>query len=217
MDETGDAFGLFTGYYEASLSGSRTPSRQFSTPLHARPDDLVMVQLGGFREDLRGRRIAGRVLDGNLRPYEDRAEIVAGALDDSVPAIAWVDDPIAAFFLQIQGSGRMLLDDGSEMRVGYAGQNGHPYVPIGRVLINEGELSRETVSLQTIRAWLKANPDQADRVMNTNPSYVFFREIYGPGTLGGDGLPLTAGRSVAIDGSLLPFGAPMFLEATDPL
>ena len=217
IDETGDEYGLFTGYYEASLTGSRVRTAEFDTPLRGRPDDLVMVQLGGFRDDLKGRRIAGRVVDGRLRPFEDRAEIVAGALDDTAPPIAWVDDEIAAFFLQIQGSGRVLLEDGSTMRVGYAGQNGHPYVPIGRVLIEEGELTRETVSLQTIRDWLKANPDQADRVMNANPSYVFFREIEGPGPIGGEGVPLTPERSLAIDRSLLPYGAPVFLEVEDPL
>ena len=217
IDETGDDHGLFTGYYEASLTGSREKTAKFNTPLRGRPDDLVMVQLGGFRDHLKGQRIAGRVIDGQLQPYEDRAAIVAGALDKTAPVIAWVDDEVAAFFLQIQGSGRVRLPDGTTMRVGYAGQNGHPYVPIGRVLIEEGELSRENVSLQTIRDWLKQNPDQADRVMNANPSYVFFREIEGPGPIGGEGVPLTPERSLAIDRSLLPYGAPVFLEVEDPL
>jgi len=204
-NELGENTGLFTGYYEAALEGSRNPSSRYQIPLYQRPDDLIMVQLGDFREDLKGRRIAGRIIDGRLRPYEDRAAIITGQITGQLEPLVYVSDPVEAFFLQIQGSGRILLDDGSEMRVGYAGQNGHPYVPIGRTLIEQGELSRETVSLQTIRQWLNQNPDRANEIMNSNPSYVFFREIDGDGPIGGEGVALTAERSLAIDHTLLPY------------
>ncbi|MBV6634105.1 MAG: MltA domain-containing protein [Alphaproteobacteria bacterium] len=209
--------GLFTGYFEPSLNGSLTQTGPYQTPIHGRPDDLVMVQLGGFRDDLRGRRIAGRVQDGRLTPFEDRAEIVDGALPSDTPVLAWAADPIDVFFLEIQGSGRVNLPDGDQLRIGYAGQNGHPYVPIGRTLIDEGELTRENVSLQSIREWLADNPAEAQRVMNTNPSYVFFREIEGDGPIGAEGVALTPGRSLAVDRSIMPLGVPMFLDADDPL
>lgn len=213
----GGETGLFTGYFEPSLDGSLSQGGIYQTPIHGRPGDLVMVQLGDFRDDLRGRRIAGRIEDGRLRPFEDRAEIADGQLPQDNPVIAWAADPIDVFFLEIQGSGRVNLPSGDQLRVGYAGQNGHPYVPIGRTLINEGELTRENVSLQSIREWLADNPGDAQRVMNTNPSYVFFREILGDGPIGAEGVPLTPGRSLAVDRSILPLGLPVFLDAEDPL
>lgn len=208
--------GLFTGYYEASLRGSRTRHGPYRYPLHARPDDLVMVQLGDFREHLKGERIAGRVLDGRLHPYESRADIIAGNWPHNDKVLVWVDDPVDAFFVQIQGSGVVELEDGSQMRIGYAGQNGHPYYAIGRELIKRGYLTKETVSMQSIRAWLAANPNEADEIMNTNRSYVFFRELTGEGPLGGEGIALTAGRSLAIDRSLLPYGVPMWVDIDPP-
>ncbi|MFM2045001.1 MAG: rane-bound lytic murein transglycosylase [Pseudomonadota bacterium] len=213
----GAAEGLFTGYYEASLTGSRTRKGPYQTPLRRRPADLVMVDLGEFRDGMKGERIAGRVTDGRLRPYEDRAAIEAGKLPEKGLEIVWVDDPVDAFFLQIQGSGRIRLDDGTEMRVGYDGQNGHPYVAIGRELVARGALTREEVSMQTIRAWLDANPGEARAVMHKNPSYVFFRVLEGPGPIGAQGVPLTAGRSIAVDRSFVAYGTPLWLEAADPL
>lgn len=209
--------GLFTGYYEASLKGSRTPHHPYLTPLHTRPDDLVTVQLGEFRESLKGQRIAGRVKDGALHPYETRASIVTGHWPHQDQALVWVDDPVDAFFVQIQGSGVVELDDGQLMRIGYDGQNGHPYFAIGRELIRRGELTPETVSMQSIRDWLSQHPDQADSVMNTNPSYVFFREIQREGAMGGEGVVLTAGRSLAIDHTQLAYGLPIFTDIAPPL
>ena len=188
----------------------------YTVPLHGRPADLVTVDLGAFRHDLEGRRIAGRVVDGRLRPFESRAEIVAGALDDKAPVLAWLDDPIAAFFLHIQGSGRIVLAEGGELRVGFAGQNGHPYVAIGRELIRRGAIARERISLQTIRDWLKRNPDQAAEVMAVNRSYVFFHVLEGVGPVGAQGVVLTPGRSLAVDRRYLPLGAPLWLEARAP-
>ncbi len=166
--------GLFTGYYEAELRGSRMREAKFTTPLLKRPADLVMVELGLFRPAWRGERIAGRVEDGQLKPYASRAEIEHGRLDHRNLELFWVDDPIDAFFLQIQGSGRILLPDGTTVRVGYDGQNGQPYVPIGRLLVERGALSRDDVSMQTIRAWLEAHPGEAGGAHGTRTRPMFF-------------------------------------------
>ncbi len=211
-----DADGLFTGYYEPTVAASRTRSETYATPLHARPDDLISVSLGDFRPDYVGERIAGRVIDGRLRPYPSRNEITAGTLDGRGLEIAWVADPVDAFFLHIQGSGRLALDNGAVIRVGYDGQNGHPYTAIGRVLVDEGALTREAVSMQSIRAWLAAHPDEADRVMNANRSYIFFRPIAGDGPIGAQGAPLTPGRSIAVDRRFVPFSIPVWLDTVAP-
>jgi membrane-bound lytic murein transglycosylase A len=210
------AEGLFTGYYEPELRGARTAGGRYTVPLYGRPADLVTVDLGLFRTEWKGQRITGQLASGALRPYPTRAEIEAGAMK-AAPEIVWVDDPVDAFFLQVQGSGRVLFDDGAMMRVGYAAQNGHPYVAIGRELIARGALTRETVSMQSIRAWLMANPGEAATVMNLNPSYVFFRTLDGEGPLGSEGVPLTPGRSLAVDRAFLAMGLPVWLDAEDPL
>lgn len=209
--------GLFTGYYEASLHGSRTRFGPYRYPLHARPDDLVMVQLGDFREALKGQRIAGRVIDGNLKPYESREQIVAGQWPHGDKVLVWVDDPVEAFFVQIQGSGVVELADGTVMRIGYAGQNGHPYYAIGRELIKRGALTKDNVSMQAIRTWLEAHPDEADGIMNTNKSYVFFHEIKGEGPLGGSGTALTEGRSLAVDRTKIPYNVPLWVDIEPPV
>jgi membrane-bound lytic murein transglycosylase A len=209
--------GLFTGYYEPELRGSLARTPRYSIPLYGRPDDLVTVDLGAFREELRGQRIAGRVESGALRPYEPRARIVEGALGPRGKPVVWVDDATEAFFLEVQGSGRVVLDDGRILRVGFAAQNGHPYVPIGRTLIERGALTRENVSMQSIKAWLVANPTEAAAIRNSNPSYVFFRLLEGDGPLGSEGVALTPGRSLAVDRNFLPMGVPVFLDADDPL
>ena len=208
--------GLFTGYYEASLRGSRVRSETFNTPLLKRPDDLVMVELGEFRDTLKGQRIAGRVVNGALKPYETRADIEAGKLNNAVPLV-YVDDPVDAFFLQIQGSGRVMLDDGSEMRVGYAAQNGHVYYAIGRELVKRGHMDKDQVSMQSIRDWLEAHPDQAPEFMNLNPSYVFFDELKGEGPLGAQNVALTPGRSMAVDRTKIPYSTPLWLSIKEPV
>ena len=178
---------------------------------------LVMVNLGEFRDELKGERIAGRVRDGRLKPYESHAEILSGQLPvEQDRALVWVDSAIDAFFLQIQGSGIVSLDDGTIMRVGYAGQNGHPYYAIGRELVKRGELTKDKVSLQTIRSWLQAHPDQAQDVMTLNKSYVFFQEQKSEGPKGGEGVALTARRSLAVDHSIIPYGMPVWLQAEAP-
>ena len=212
----GEREGLFTGYYEAALRGSRQPGGDFATPLLAKPDDLVMVDLGRFRDGLAGERIAGRVVDGRLVPYATRADIDAGALDGRDLELIWVDDPVDAFFLHIQGSGRVALPDGGDLRLGYAGHNGHPYFAIGRELIRRGALTRDTVSMQSIRQWLADNPDQAADVMQMNRSFIFFRPLDTDGPLGAQGVVLTPGRSLAVDRRHVPLGLPVWLDATAP-
>jgi len=210
----GDAGGLFTGYFEPELKGSREPGGTFTTPLLRRPPDLVSVDLGLFRPDWRGERTAGRLVNGALRPYATRAEIEAGALDPQHLAFLWVNDPIAAFILEIQGSGRVMLPDGSVVRVGFDGQNGWPYVAIGRLLVERGALSLDDVSLATIEAWLRSHPSDARALMDENRSYVFFRELQGDGPVGAGGVVLTAGRSLAVDLRFMPMDVPVWLDAT---
>lgn len=212
---------VLTGYYEPELRGSLTPDATFATPLHGRPPELVEADLGQFASDLRGRRTAGLVRDGRLHPFADRAAIVAGALDGRGLELAWVDDPVDAFFLQIQGSGRVRLPDGRVLRLGYAAQNGFPYYAIGRALVETGALTRETVSMQAIRAWLAAAPAaEATALMNRNPSYVFFRILPDlppeAGPLGALGAPLTPGRSLAVDRTQTPLGAPLWVADATP-
>ncbi len=208
--------GLFTGYFEPLLHGSRRRSERYGVPLYTQPSDLVMVDLGRFRDDLRGRRVAGRVQGGSLQPYDDREAIASGSLAGRGLELIWVDDAIDAFFLHIQGSGRVELDDGTVFRVGYAAQNGHPYHAIGRTLVDLGELTLEEVSLQSIDAWLREHPDRADEVMATNDSYVFFREIRGDGPIGAQGVALTPERSLAVDRQHVPLGVPVWLDAMVP-
>jgi membrane-bound lytic murein transglycosylase A len=211
--------GLFTGYYEPKLRGSRTRHAAYQTPLYGVPIDLVNVDLGLFRENLRGQRIVGKVADGRLLPYPARAEIEGVGLVAATPLL-YVDDPIDAFFLQIQGSGRVVLDDGTVVRVAYAAQNGRPYTAIGAVLIQRGELERQAVSMQAIRTWLVEHPTEAQQVMNANPSYVFFKEqpLGDPtlGALGAQGVPLTPEGSMAVDLTVHALGVPVWLETLAP-
>lgn len=209
--------GLFTGYYEPVLRGSFTKDETYSVPLYKRPSDLVEVDLGTFRSDLAGRRIAGRVENGRLRPFEDRTAIDAGALAGKAEPLLYVDDPVGAFFLHIQGSGRVRLETGELIGVGYAGQNGHPYFAIGRLLIAEGHARADEMSLQFIRRWLHANPDDAARVMGTNRSFIFFRNLgSGDGPYGSSNAVLTPGRSIAIDRTKVPQHVPLYLATSHP-
>lgn len=216
VGEDGDA-GLITGYYEPELAGARQRSDVHRVPLYARPDDLVTVALSEFGGGFGDERLAGKVVEGRLEPYYSRARIVDGALARRGIEIAWVADPIAAFFLQIQGSGRVRLPDGEVMRLGYAATNGRPYTAIGRVLVAEGALALEDVSLQSIRAWLRANPARRREILDRNESYVFFRELHGEGPIGTQGVALTPGRSLAVDRRFLPLGVPLWIDTPDPL
>lgn len=212
LGDNGEPNGLFTGYFEPELEGSRAPGGAYRTPLLKRPPDLVSVDLGLFRPDWRGERTAGRVVEHRLVPYPTRSEIERGALDRLDLAFLWVDDPIDAFVLSIQGSGRVRLKDGSSVNVGYDGENGRAYVAIGRLLVERGDLKLEDVSLASIRAWLVAHPGEAHALMDENPSYVFFRELKGDAPVGTEGVALTAGRSLAVDPGFLPLGVPLWLD-----
>lgn len=208
--------GLITGYYEPELRGSRRRHGLFRTPLYRAPRDLIAVDLGRFREDLAGRRIAGRLVGKSLAPYHDREAIEGGALSGKGLELVWVDDPVGAFFLQVQGSGRVVLEDGTVLRVGYAAQNGHPYTAIGRELVARGALVLEDVSLQSIRQWLEDHPEEAPEVMAANASFVFFRPLDRQGPLGSLGVALTPERSLAVDPRYLPLSAPVWLAGSAP-
>ncbi len=210
--DSGD--GLVTGYYEPLLNGSTTRHGAYRTPVYGPPDDLVMIDLGRFRPEWKGVRIAGHFDGHYFVPYPSRAEIDAHPPATS-KVLFWGDDPVSVFFLHIQGSGRVKLDDGRMLRVNYAGQNGLPYTPIGRTLIHEGALAREDVSMQSIRAWLTAHPGRAQAMMENDASFIFFREEpVGDRTLGpagSEGVALTPHASIAIDPTIHPFGVPMCL------
>ena len=208
--------GLFTAYFEISLRGARQRSARYHVPLYRRPGDLVTADLGAFAENLKGKSIAGRVENGRLIPYADRGAIEEGTLSGRGLEFLWLDNPVDAFFLHVQGSGRVKLKDGSVTRVGYAGKNGHAYTSIGKVLIEMGAIERGAVTMQSIRAWLGANPHKARALFARNRSFIFFREISGPGPIGTQGVALTANRSLAIDRAYLPLGAPLFVAAADP-
>ncbi len=215
---------LFTGYYEPEISGSRSRHDAFQTPVYGLPSDLISVDLGRFIPKLAGEHVSGRLSGQNLMPYADRAEIDAKGLANA-KILFWCDDAVALFFLQIQGSGRVKFDDGSAARIAYAGANGRPYTAIGRELIARGALTRETVSLATIRDWLKANPALAQGVMELDQSFVFFQEaplsngkegdtaLGSPGTLG---VGLTPLASLAVDNRIHPLGAPFYVVAGGP-
>lgn len=211
--------GLMTGYFEPELRGAREPGPGFPAALRPRPAGLVELNPAALSAPERGirRRIADRI-----EPFPDRAGIEAGALDDAAPPFLWLADGVEKFFLQIQGSGRVVLPDGGVLRVGYAAQNGHRYVAIGRVLIERGAIPRERVSMQAIRAWLAAAaPEDAAALLAANPSYVFFRLVEGladkDGPIGTLGVPLTPGRSIAVDRALVPLGLPVWVETRDPV
>jgi len=189
---------LFTGYFEPELAASLTRTKTYSVPLYRRPKDLR---------------------DGN-QAYYTRAEIEAGALQNRGLEFVYLKNPVDAFFLHIQGSGRLFLDNGKILRVGFAGKNGRPYTAIGKVLIDRGEIARKNISMQSIRTWLSANTPQAAGVMQANQSFIFFKPLKNTdpnlGPPGAQGVPLTAQRSLAIDKTLHAYGMPMWVETEVP-
>ena len=208
--------GLFTGYYEPMILGSRSAHGAFQTPVYGLPDDLIRVDLSQFGANFTGEHVSGKLDGHRLVPYQDRAAIDAQGLSNA-KILFWCEDAVALFFLQIQGSGRVKFDDGSSARVAFAGENGRPYTAIGRVLIAMGALTREDVSLASIRAWLKQNPSKAKSVMEEDKSFVFFEEkALGDESLGATGTlgaALTPGASLAIDPRLNVLGAPYYVDA----
>lgn len=207
--DDGRADGLFTGYYEAELRAAKRPNARYRYPIHGRPRDLV------FND---GGREVGRMFDGRLIPYYTRREIESGVAKGQAPELLWADDPIDLFIMQIQGSGRATLEDGSVVRLGYAAHNGHTFVGIGRIMQDRNLVSPSEMSMQSIRAWLRANPSQARGLMWENPRYIFFRFIPGnlDGPIGAQGVSLVAGRSMAVDPRYIPLGAPLWLDTVEP-
>jgi membrane-bound lytic murein transglycosylase A len=194
--------GLFTGYYEPVLRGSWRRSTQFNMPIYGAPPGAT-----------RGLKQA----DGRGVTLPSRRQIDAGVLSGRGLELLWVDDPVDAFFLHLQGSGLVEMTDGSRVRVGFAGKNGHAYYPIGAELVRRGEIAQEQMSMQAIRAWLTAHSDEAPRLMALNGSYVFFRLVDGEGPIGAQGVPLLPGRSMAVDPSFVPYGVPLWLDTTNPI
>jgi membrane-bound lytic murein transglycosylase A len=214
----GSNTGLITGYYEPVIKGSRNKNDKFRFPLYSRPDDLITVELASLFPELANKRVRGRVVGTKLIPYYNRGEIEAENSPLKGREFVWVDDQIDLFFLQIQGSGMVHLDNGEKMHVGYADQNGQAYQSIGRLLIDKGELTADKASMQGIKDWGRNNPNKLRDLLNANPSYVFFRELPAglPGPIGALGAPILAERVVAIDPRFVPLGAPIFLSTNLP-
>jgi len=208
---------LFTGYYEPLLKGRRSINPEYQYPIYARPDDLLTVDLRAFSEKYAGEKLIGRTQDKSLVPYHDRREIEeGGALYGKARALAWVSDPIDIFFLHVQGSGKVVLEDGQVLNLGYDTSNGRPYRSVGQLLIEEGKISREEMSMQRIRAYLNENPAEIQRVLNHNPSYIFFK-LTPDGPLGSINVKLTPERSIALDRAAFPPAALSFVETQKPL
>ena len=202
---------LVTGYYEPELPARRRRSERFKYPLYELPDDLVTVDLAPLCPGCPAKRAAGRVRDGELVPYYTRAEIESGAIGDHATAIAWLDDPVEAFFIHVQGSALLHFDDGVHMHVSYNGSNGRPYTSIGRLLVESGSLAEADVSLVSLKAYLRAHPEGRDALLQRNERYIFLRTVpIGP--VGSLGQPLTPGRSLAADVRAYPPGALVFLK-----
>lgn len=208
--QVGDGKAFATGYYEPEIAGCRTRAPGCETPLYRRPSDLIEVDLGLFSDSLKGRRIRGKVDKTSFIPYDDRAAITGGSLAGRAPELAYANDPVELFFLEVQGSGRLKLPDGSIMRVGYDGQNGRDYTGIGRLMRDRGLI--QIGSMQDIMAYLRANPVEGAAIMNENKSYVFFRELTGAGPLGALGIAVTPEATVAADPAFVPLGAPVLLS-----
>jgi membrane-bound lytic murein transglycosylase A len=216
--DDGGEVGMITGYYEPLLRGSRTRSQRYRYPVYAPPEDLLALDLAELHPETKGLRLRGRLEGRRIVPYYDRAQIEAGGAALAGKEIAWVEDAIELFFLQIQGSGRIALENGDVMRVGYADHNGHPYQSIGRLLVERGELPLEKASMQGIKAWARAHPGKVRELLNHNRRYVFFRELRDlPGPLGALGVPLTPQRSMAVDPAHVTLGAPVYIATTWPL
>lgn len=209
--------GTFTGYYETSLNGSLTPSETFSVPLYAAPGDLVELDRRAFGLPADVPSVVGRVSQRRLVPYDTRAQIERDAAFKSrADVLVWVDDPVDAHLLHIQGSGRVTFPDGTSRRIGYAGNNGRGFRGIGGILLTAGVLGPGQGSMPSVADWLRRNPEAARTYMEENPRFIFFRWIDGPGPIGAYGVPLDPGRSLAVDPRYIPYGAPLWLDVNDP-
>jgi membrane-bound lytic murein transglycosylase A len=218
VNPDGARTGMVTGYYEPVLKGSRARKPPYLSPLFAPPTDMVTVDLADVYPELKNIRLRGRLEGRKLVPYYTRAEWAQQAGSQPADVLLWIDDPIDLFFMEVQGSGQVILDDGSRIRVGYADQNGHPFRSIGRWLVSQGQIKLEQASMQGIKAWAQKHPKRLQELLNANPSLVFFRELplEGSGPSGTLGVPLTPERSIAVDPRILALGAPVFLATTWP-
>jgi membrane-bound lytic murein transglycosylase A len=210
--QVGDGKAFATGYYEPEIEGSRTRDAAHQVPVYGVPKDLVSVDLGEFTERLKGRSVTGRIVGGDFVPYHDRAAIEQGALAGRGLEIAWAADPVEFFFLQVQGSGRLRQPNGQVIRIGYAGQNGRDYTGIGKLMKDRGLLGPGQTTMQGLIAYIRANPAEGTAIMRENKSWVFFRELTGPGPLGALNVPVTPRASVAADVMFVPLGAPVILS-----
>ncbi|CAN6135062.1 MltA Membrane-bound lytic murein transglycosylase [Methylophilaceae bacterium] len=210
--------GLITGYYQPILKGSRTKSAKYPFPLYTTPPDLITVELDGLFPELKYKRVRGRVVGNKLVPYFNRAEIETDNSPIKGRELVYIDNIVDVFFLQIQGSGVVQFENGEQVMVGYADQNGHTYNSVGRLLIERGELTSANASMAGIKNWVKNNPLRFRELLNNNPSFVFFRELPSglPGPIGALGVPILAERAVAVDPKFVPLGAPVFLSTTQP-
>ncbi len=216
-DKGGDR-GLITGYYVPDLAGSPVATERFRYPVYGRPDDLVIVDLGDIHPDLTHHGLRGRLEGQRLVPYWTRGQIDGGEVDLPAPVLCYVEDPVDLFFLHVQGSGRITLPDGTIMLLNYADQNGHPYVSIGRLLLDRGAMQPHQMSMDNIKAWGQKNPHKILTLLKENPRYIFFRTLSGDWRMppGAQGIPLTSGYSLAVDPRTTPLGAPVFLSTTWP-
>lgn len=208
--------GLFTGYYMPTIKGSYTQSAEYNVPIYEVPNDLITLDLGLFVPHLKNRKIVGRLAGSQVVPYYTREQINKGAIKNKAQVLMWMHSPIDRLFLEIQGSGIVELDDGSQVFIGYDGQNGAPYTAIAGVLIKKGVMTRDNASMQGIKRYLEEHPEEMDPVINQNKSFVFFRKLHLDGALGSQGVTLTPGYSLAIDRQWVPMGAPLWLNTSRP-
>ena len=218
FNSNGSDTGIITGYYEPLLRGSRKSTEKYRFPIYSPPDDLLVIDLGNALPEFKSLQLRGRLEGRKVVPFYSRAEIDRGIATLKNRELLWVEDRVELFFLHIQGSGRIQLENGEIIKVGYADQNGHPYVSIGSLLVQRGELPLEKASMQGIKQWGLQNPEKLTELLHQNSRYIFFRLL--PDTLSGPvgslGVPLTSGRSLAIDPQIIPQGAPVFLSTTWP-
>ncbi|MFO8164019.1 MAG: MltA domain-containing protein [Desulfatiglandales bacterium] len=208
---------LFTGYFEPTFDGNLEHDSIHRYPIYRRPDNLLNIDLGLFRASFAGKRLVARIKDNMLVPYYTRKEIMEGkVLEQKNLEIAWLKDPLDVSILQIQGSGMIILPNGEKIRVGYSATNGHPYKSIGRYMIDKGYISSDNLSLQTIRSYINQHPESKDEILNYNPSYIFFR-LLDSEPVGNIGVPLTPGRSIAVDDKLFPKGALVYIRCQKPI
>jgi len=218
MNADESASGMITGYYEPLLHGSRMRTARYRYPLYGVPDDLLVIDLTDLYPEFKHKRLRGKLVGNRVVPYYSRGDIEQEGSPIKGKELVWVDDAVDAFFLQIQGSGQVELENGERLRLGYADQNGHPFRSLGRLLIDRGEIPPERASMQGIKDWARRHPGKVKQFLDANPSYVFFREMPKdlPGPIGSLGVPLTPERSIAVDPRVIPLGVPVYLATTWP-